>query len=389
MTVYSYVMLIWLPIVGRLFNRVDARILFGAGGISIVAGVALLGMWTEVWQIYISGVLWGLGGPMIFLVGPSYLINNWFAPKQAGKFLGIASAFTGVGAFVWSPTFAGLILSQGYQTALFIEAGLAAVLILIPSFFLFRNRPEDVGLQPFGIEKENTTEDKPKAEGVSDVFALKTVALYAIIVAAGLISLGGGYKSGMPTAIQSTIPNFAQLAADDPAKIAATMLGATMISAAAVGNVVGKITMGFLSDKLGIRNTMIFFGALCTVGFALTGTMLGVNQIPMLIAGFCIGTADAMMSVGLPLMTRQCFGTRDYAKIYSYINMPIAVLGGLGSVYVAFVGLNLGGFNIAYGLGIVFEVVIVAATIIAIASAKRFRDKWTVEGEPAKTSATE
>ncbi|MDR2108801.1 MAG: MFS transporter, partial [Coriobacteriales bacterium] len=159
MTVYSYVMLVWLPIVGRLFNKIDARILFGAGGISIVAGVLLLGVWTEVWQIYISGVLWGLGGPMIFLVGPSYLINNWFSASQAGKFLGIASAFTGVGTFVWSPTFAGLILNMGYQTALFIEAAVAAVLILIPAFFFFRNRPEDVGLQPFGIEKERAAGD--------------------------------------------------------------------------------------------------------------------------------------------------------------------------------------------------------------------------------------
>ena len=146
MTVYSYVMLVWLPFAGRLFDRVDARVLFGAGGVCVVAAVALLGVWGEVWQIYISGVLLGLAGPIIFLVGPSVLINNWFAPKQAGKFLGIASAFTGVGTFVWSPLFAGLIKSMGYQSAFFVEAGISAVLILVPAVLFFRTRPEDVGL---------------------------------------------------------------------------------------------------------------------------------------------------------------------------------------------------------------------------------------------------
>jgi hypothetical protein len=68
--------------------------------------------------------------------------------------------------------------------------------------------------------------------------------------------------------------------------------------------------------------------------------------------------------------------------------MPIAVLGGLGSVYVATVG-NAAGFNVAYGLGIAFEIVIVAATIIAIANAKKFRDKWTTDDKTEKVVAAE
>lgn len=374
MTVYSYVMLVWLPFAGRLFDKVDARILFGAGGACVVLAVALLGVWSEVWQIYISGVLLGLAGPIIFLVGPSVLINNWFAPKQAGKFLGIASAFTGVGTFVWSPFFAGFIKSMGYQSAFFIEAAVSAVLILIPAIFFFRARPEDLGLRPFGIEKEESEgEGAIKKSGVSSRFALGTVAFYCIFVAACLISLGGGYKSLMPTAVQSI--GGSELA----------MLGASMISAAAVGNIVGKITLGTLSDKIGIMNAMVVFAGVSIIGFVLMVVMLGDNQTPMLIAGFCIGTGDAMMSVGLPLLTRHCYGDRDYAKIYSYLNMGIAVLGGLGATFVALVASMAGGFQAAYGCGIVFEIVIALAVIIAVLTARKFRDKWTAEGEPEIT----
>lgn len=373
MTVYSYVMLVWLPFAGRLFDKVDARVLFGAGGVCVVLAVALLGVWTEVWQIYISGVLLGLAGPIIFLVGPSVLINNWFAPKQAGRYLGIASAFTGVGTFVWSPLFAGFIASLGYQSAFFLEAVVSAVLILIPAIFFFRTRPEDVGLRQYGIEKETAVGEEPAMKsGVSGKFALGTVAFYCIFVVACLISLGGGYKSMMPTAVQSI--GGPELA----------ILGASMISAAAVGNILGKITLGMLADKIGIMNSMVAFAVVSIVGFVLMVFMMGGNQVPMLIAGFCIGTGDAMMSVGLPLLTRHCYGDRDYAKIYSYLNMGIAILGGIGATFVALVASLAGGFQAAYGCGIGFEIVIIIAVIIAVKTASGFRDKWTAEGEPEK-----
>lgn len=371
MTVYSYVMLVWLPFCGRLFDKVDARILFGVSGIAIVAGLLLMNVWTEVWQIYISGALFGLAGPAIFLVGPSVLINNWFAPSQAGKFLGIASAFTGVGTFVWSPLFASIVASQGYKTGFTIEAVIAAVLILIPAFFFFRTRPEDCGLKPYGIEKETSNGGAVVKEGVNGKFALGTVAFWAILIAAGLISLGGGYKSMMPTAVQSV--GGKELA----------MLGATMISAAAVGNILGKIALGALSDKIGIKNAMVGFACVSAIGFLLMVLFMGNNQVPMLIAGFCIGTADAMMSVGLPLVTRACFGDRCYSQIYSFMNMPIALLGGLGATFVALVAGLTGGYQAAYGCGIAFDVVIAAGIIIACVTAKKFRDKWTAD-EPAK-----
>ena len=104
-------------------------------------------------------------------------------------------------------------------------------------------------------------------------------------------------------------------------------------------------------------------------------------------AGFCIGTGDAMMSVGLPLVTRACYGDRRYGEIYSYMNMPIAILGGIGATFVAMVAGMTGGFQTAYGCGIVFFVIIAACMVIACTTAKKFRDKWTVEGEPDKTRA--
>ena len=380
MTVYSYVMLVWLPFCGRFLEKVDARIMFGVSGILIVVACLLLSIWTEPWQIYISGAMWGIGGAAVFLVGPSFLINQWFAPSQAGKFIGISSAFTGVGTFCWSPVFAGLIANLGYQTAWRIEACIAAVLILIPAFFFFRTRPEDVGQKPWGIEKEVQNAEEAKKSGVSSKFALGTLAFWLILIAAGLISLGGGYKSLMPTAVQS-------IGGPDMA-----MLGATMVSSGAAANVLGKILLGFLSDKLGIRMGMLILIVINAIGFACMFIFLpqctspeAAPTVAMLVAGFGIGIADAEMTVGLPIMTQTCFGTRCYGQIYAIMNMPIAILGGIGATFVAVVANVTGSFTNAYVCGIAFAVVILLCVFISVGTAKKFQDKWTLEGEPEKS----
>ena len=140
--------------------------------------------------------------------------------------------------------------------------------------------------------------------------------------------------------------------------------------------------LGFLADKIGIRNGIIILAILNAIGFACIFLFLGDNTIPMLIGGFGVGVADAQMSVGLPLLTRECFGDRCYGEIYSYMNMPIAVLGGLGATFVAVVANVTGSFTNAYACGIVFAAVIVLLTILATSTAKKFKDKWTLEGEP-------
>ncbi len=133
---------------------------------------------------------------------------------------------------------------------------------------------------------------------------------------------------------------------------------------------------------------MVGFAVISIVGFLLMVMFMGDNQIPMLVAGFCIGTGDAMMSVGLPLVTRACYGDRRYGEIYSYMNMPIAILGGLGATFVALVASMTGGFQTAYGCGIVFMIIVAVCMVIAVNTAKKFRDRWTFEGEPDKSHAS-
>ena len=245
------------------------------------------------------------------------------------------------------------------------------MLIVIPSIFFFRTRPEDVGLEPWGLDKEVPgTEDAQMKTGVSAKFAFGKIGFWAIMIAAGCITVNGGYRILMPTAVQSVGgPDLA-------------VLGAWMVSAAAIGNITGKIILGILAERIGIKNSILGFCAVNAVGFVLMFLFMGDNVIPMLIAGYCIGVSDAEISVGMPIATRHCFGDRCYGKIYSIINMPVAILGGLGATFVALVNTLTGSFQNAYACGIIFVVIVATGTTIACVTAKKFKDKWTLEGEP-------
>jgi MFS family permease len=378
MTVYSYVMLVWLPFSGHLYDKVDGRILFGAAGILLAVATALMGVWGgSIFPFYISAAVWGLCGPFLFLAGPSILINNWFAPHKAGKMLGIASAFTGVGAFVWSPLFGQIITNMGYKTGFFIEAVIIVILIVIPAVLWFQVHPEDRGLTPCGTDdpEELKTKAAVKATGgLTGKLALGTVAFYLIFVAACVISLGGGFKSTMPAMATSTFGGDAT----SSAFAYYTQVGAWMISAAAVGNVLGKIFLGFLTDKIGVVPSILIFCILAILGF-LCLIICGGNMALMLAGGFGIGTSDALMSVGLPLVTRTVFGLKHYAKIYSYLNMGIAILGGLGATFVALVATGTGSYTIAYVVGIAGFIIVGLCLIGALKNAKSFRAKWEEE----------
>ena len=136
--------------------------------------------------------------------------------------------------------------------------------------------------------------------------------------------------------------------------------------------------------------TLITYGcslpALLAIQWQTQGDLLSYFFVLMSLGAVVLqGVADAQMSVGLPLLTRECFGDRCYGQIYSFMNMPIAILGGLGATFVAVVANVTGNFGNAYVCGIAFAVVISICVIIAVGTAKKFKDKWTLEGEPEAT----
>ena len=156
------------------------------------------------------------------------------------------------------------------------------------------------------------------------------------------------------------------------------LIGGWMVSASSLGNLGGKIVLGFLVDKAGLKPALLTFLALTIAGFICLA-FSGGSVVLLIIGAVGVGTSSAIMSVGTPLITRTVFGLKYYSKIYSYIYMGIAVLGGLGSVTITTLANVLNGYSTAYLVYVGVFAFYAICMFGALANAKSFRAKWDEE----------
>lgn len=124
-------------------------------------------------------------------------------------------------------------------------------------------------------------------------------------------------------------------ATSDIAQILSLDMGIFMM-----GTLVGALTFGLLSDKIGAQITTIL--ALVCGGAAILTLILG-GRYPVLFNAAALVFGFACASVGTlgPLLTTAIFGQKDYSRIYSSIAMGMAFAGmvsmsGYGFIYDAF-----------------------------------------------------
>ena len=140
-----------LPFVGRLVDRYGARIMLPI--IATGLGAACLGMSTvdSLAELYVAfGFVRSLGQGALCLVS-IWLIGEWFERKR-----GFATAMAGVGGGLSVMTIPllnhWLIEAYGWQTGWVVLGVTVWVVLTIPVIVLVRDRPEDLGLHPDGID---------------------------------------------------------------------------------------------------------------------------------------------------------------------------------------------------------------------------------------------
>jgi len=362
LTVSGFASVVALPIYGQLMPRFTKLVTTTAASLMIV-GVLLLALSVSAKMyptVIVGGILIGLGIPGAFTLTIPTLMGNWFSKKQRGKFLGIATAFSGAGVFVWAPTFTLLLQNLGVMTALIINAILMAVLVLPWTLFVFRFKPEEKGLTPWGTEKEGAADEeanKALQYGLSASKAFGTVAFWAVFVIVALTGLNMGYN-GMQPAIAT------DFLAGSLTPEAAGMLGATMISVAAVGNLTGKIIYGWLADRIGIKVTTIIFVVALALCFVIWLVFPVVAM--MYVGAYLLGTHNGLISVGYPLIVRSIFGEKDFSKIYSRLSMISALLGGSAASIIGYTYQFTGSYQGAVTCGIALAAIIGIFAIIAM-----------------------
>ena len=355
-SVICLTMMVALPITGRLLKKYSMRTILTIDTLLCGLAYGAMGLVQAVWQLYICGIVIGIGLPgLIFLAVPT-LIGNWFS-KRVGFFTGLCFAFTGIGGALFNPIGSTLIASgsDGWRMCYFIFAAIILVCTLPFTFFVVRDKPSDLGLLPMGsgeknVEASTSTDTGTVTEGahaqpnfddgISAHMALRMPSFFMIGAFYALITLN--------QQISQFFPSYAATFAATAPEIAAA--GGLIAGAVMVGQAVGKVALGALNDTS--ERIACFVGVLCgVVGLVLL--WLKITALPIMLLGAALfGVVYAMTTVETPILVRAVFGNKDYTVIYSRIAIVSSLMSAIALVvWSLIVDGSTGGYDILFGLG--------------------------------------
>lgn len=138
---------------------ISKKLAFGNFRLVYIVGVMIYGLAyigfgfsPNMYVFYALALLVGVGNVTTTIIPVSMLVNNWFVKKR-GLALSLSFTVLGVGGVIFSQAVTCLITNVGWRYTYLIY-GLIILLVGIPiGWFVFRARPEDMGMTAYGAEE--------------------------------------------------------------------------------------------------------------------------------------------------------------------------------------------------------------------------------------------
>ena len=146
-----------------------ALMLVGAG----VASTSL--MRTPLHLILMWGVLVGMGTGFLATVLSTIIAARWFT-AQRGLALGILSGGASTGQLIFLPVMANVTAAYGWRTTVLAIAGVLCVVIPLVALIM-RDRPQDVGLAPYGETGHAEPAKPPQGNPIALAFGALGIAV--------------------------------------------------------------------------------------------------------------------------------------------------------------------------------------------------------------------
>lgn len=357
-TIGTFVSAICSPFIGKLYTKVNAKVLYIIGSILVGGGFMLYSIaGDKLFAYYMIAVIVQVGNAIVSAIGVPTLINAWFKVNK-GKALGIAFCGGGIGN-IFLQILAGKWLANpniGYKGA-YLRFGLIALVgSLLISIFLIR--------MPKSQDELAANTPKNKLEGQEDVahhvswgytMGETTKMPQFWLIAASFIFIGF-YVSGF--ALQF-IAYFQSLESSGILLISS----ATLASLFGLFSIFGNLFGGVLFDKLGLAKS-----------FALAGILVIISGVCLLFVGsinvlgyvftFAFGVSMFSYVMGPSYMTSSLFGDRDYGSILGFIQLFFALGFAIGTPIFSII-LDKAGWSTAWISSIIFSIIAYGGLLIA------------------------
>jgi len=343
---------------GKLSDRYGPRILLTIYSFLIVTGLTLLSRITSIWQVYlIWGLFIGLGTSCCFTPIMS-TIPKWFL-KYRGTAIGLTLVGFGIGGIIWPPLIQVLISTYGWRQA-FLIMGIASLIIVFPISQFIRKIPAQLNINPYGQPKLNKNENSinPPNEGMLFNEAVRSSSfwLFGLVLLFFWILVQVVFVHVVPHAIDTGISE---------------MVAASILSIIAAVSLVGRISMGIISSKIGTRWAL---GG-CLILATLSLGCLLIAQEPWMFYLFAIvfGLAYGGFVPLETIITTELFGLKAIGSILGAIFLFATVGAAVGPIVAGILFDTTGTYVITLQICIIINIfAIIIACILLRPTTKRF-----------------
>lgn len=229
---------------GALYIRLGYRKVVSIGMLIMAVSMGMHAVSNGMVIICVAAALEGINS-LCISTGAPRLIGNWFHGRY-GLVMGIVSAGTGLGGSLFSIVLSKAVSAAGWRATYWITAAFLAATALIV-WLLVRNRPEEMGLRPYGEGQVRVKQKKRHAdhwEGYS-MEELKKKPVFYLAILGTFLSCTCIYM-----AFYVVVPHVQDCGMSPET-------AATVNSVVMLGLTGAKLVFGYLCDKVGVKATTL------------------------------------------------------------------------------------------------------------------------------------
>lgn len=305
-TISALTVAITSPIIGKLLHRLSINLIMTIASLCAGFGFISYSFCTNIYSFYIVGIIVAIGMTGLTSLPVSYMITNWFEQKKATA-LGIAFAGIGTGTFFFMQIISRLLQSKGYAFCYLLLGGLILLVSLPISIWVVDQSPTNET-----TPSKTNVSLKQSAKGQS---IPKNTTFYRFLAALFLL---GMTISGTKVHVQPYLDISGYNAIHN------ANVGSTIAFVSLFGNLVA----GYLFDRIGIRKSVLFYGALNFIS-TICLMFIGISPISYLFAacfGLSLNLPGLLPSYGVTAL----FPDNDYATTLGFTNSIFTIGSSIG-----------------------------------------------------------
>jgi MFS family permease len=294
------------PLMGWLVDRFSIRRLFVIGILIQMAALYLFSRTETPFGYVGSSVLLGVGMSAVTILPNQVLVSRWFH-QRVGMVNGVILAATALGASMAPPLITRIIEASDWRTAFVWMALAAGTLPMLVVFLVVRDRPEEMGLEPYGVKDDHQERAADRAADVRVRDAVGT-PLFWIFGAAVFFAGMPCYSYNKHILVQLGELGYSPVQAAD-------YKGLFFFVAA-----MARLSFGWLCDRYDRRAMFLTHVLFIAAGYPL---LLFVDRYPGLLVPclVIIGIGYGGLLPAVPILSTYYFGRTHLGKILGWYKL--------------------------------------------------------------------